>query len=211
MIACPGRRRCHVSVLGQRTETLRLEDLVGFKTAPGEQILPVRQIAGRRWLMVAAAVTHREPPEGYTPQCRPPQSCSRQSAHHDSFDGVSTRAGLARPNGSSSSVGWGRRRRQGDGPTEEEAMESISLHDARRVIGAAEAKAQEIGQPMDIAVVDDGGHLRAHVRMDGALIARFRRRADRCVSRRDSAHPGRTDRRGDWREQWHGRAGSGGR
>jgi uncharacterized protein GlcG (DUF336 family) len=49
-------------------------------------------------------------------------------------------------------------------------MESISLQDARRVIAGAEAKAQEIGQPMDIAVVDDGGNLRAHVRMDGALI-----------------------------------------
>ena len=34
----------------------------------------------------------------------------------------------------------------------------------------AEAKAQEIGQPMDIAVVDDGGNLRSHVRMDGAFI-----------------------------------------
>ena len=49
-------------------------------------------------------------------------------------------------------------------------MESISLHDARRVIAGAESKAQEIGQPMNIAVVDDGGNLRAHVRMDGAFI-----------------------------------------
>jgi uncharacterized protein GlcG (DUF336 family) len=49
-------------------------------------------------------------------------------------------------------------------------MESISLEDARRVIAAAEAKAKEIGQPMDIAVCDDGGNLRAHVRMDGAFI-----------------------------------------
>ena len=49
-------------------------------------------------------------------------------------------------------------------------MESISLQDARRVIAGAEAKAQDIGQPMDIAVVDDGGNLRAHVRMDGALL-----------------------------------------
>ena len=49
-------------------------------------------------------------------------------------------------------------------------MESISLQDARHVIAGAEAKAREIGQPMDIAVVDDGGNLRAHVRMDGALI-----------------------------------------
>ncbi len=49
-------------------------------------------------------------------------------------------------------------------------MESVSLEDARRVIAAAEAKAQEIGQPMDIAVADAGGNLKAHVRMDGALI-----------------------------------------
>jgi uncharacterized protein GlcG (DUF336 family) len=49
-------------------------------------------------------------------------------------------------------------------------MESISLQDARGVIAGAEAKAQEIGQPMNIAVVDDGGNLRAHVRMDGAFI-----------------------------------------
>ncbi len=38
--------------------------------------------------------------------------------------------------------------------------------DARRVIAAAEKKAEEIGQPMNIAVVDAGGNLVAHVRMD---------------------------------------------
>ena len=48
--------------------------------------------------------------------------------------------------------------------------ESISLEDAKRVIEAAERKAQEIGQPMDIAVVDAGGNLKSHVRMDGANI-----------------------------------------
>ena len=46
----------------------------------------------------------------------------------------------------------------------------ITLSDARRVIGAAEAKAHEIGQPMNIAVVDSGGNLVSHVRMDGAWI-----------------------------------------
>ena len=46
----------------------------------------------------------------------------------------------------------------------------ISLSDARRVITAAEAKAREIGQPMNIAVVDAGGNLVSHVRMDGAWI-----------------------------------------
>ena len=46
----------------------------------------------------------------------------------------------------------------------------ITLSDARRVITAAEAKAREIGQPMNIAVVDAGGNLVSHVRMDGAWI-----------------------------------------
>ena len=46
----------------------------------------------------------------------------------------------------------------------------ITLGDARRVIAAAEAKALEIGQPMNIAVVDTGGNLVCHVRMDGAWI-----------------------------------------
>lgn len=46
----------------------------------------------------------------------------------------------------------------------------VSLDDARRVIAAAEKKAQEIGQPMNIAVVDAGGNLVSHVRMDGAWI-----------------------------------------
>lgn len=44
----------------------------------------------------------------------------------------------------------------------------ITLADARRVIAAAEQKAVEIGQPMNIAVVDEGGNLVAHVRMDKA-------------------------------------------
>jgi uncharacterized protein GlcG (DUF336 family) len=44
----------------------------------------------------------------------------------------------------------------------------ITLDDARRVIAAAEQKAKEIGQPMNIAVVDQGGNLVAHVRMDNA-------------------------------------------
>jgi uncharacterized protein GlcG (DUF336 family) len=46
----------------------------------------------------------------------------------------------------------------------------VNLEDARRVIAAAEAKAAEIGQPMNIAVVDGGGNLVSHVRMDGAWI-----------------------------------------
>ena len=44
----------------------------------------------------------------------------------------------------------------------------VTLADAKRIIAAAEKKAEEIGQPMNIAVVDAGGNLVAHVRMDKA-------------------------------------------
>ena len=46
----------------------------------------------------------------------------------------------------------------------------VSLADARRVMAAAEKKAAEIGQPMNIAVADEGGNIVAHIRMDGAWI-----------------------------------------
>jgi uncharacterized protein GlcG (DUF336 family) len=46
----------------------------------------------------------------------------------------------------------------------------LLLADARRIIAAAEKKAAEIGQPMNIAVADAGGNLVAHVRMDNAWI-----------------------------------------
>lgn len=46
----------------------------------------------------------------------------------------------------------------------------ITLKDAQTIIAAAQAKATEIGQPMNIAVADAGGNLIAHVRMDGAWI-----------------------------------------
>ena len=46
----------------------------------------------------------------------------------------------------------------------------VNLADARRVIAAAEKKAAEIKQPMNIAVVDAGGNLVSHVRMDGAWL-----------------------------------------
>ena len=45
---------------------------------------------------------------------------------------------------------------------------SISTEAAHQAIAAAEAKASEIGTPMDIAIVDDSGVLKAFSRMDGA-------------------------------------------
>ncbi|MGO3318975.1 MAG: GlcG/HbpS family heme-binding protein [Microbacterium gubbeenense] len=47
---------------------------------------------------------------------------------------------------------------------------TVNLETARRIIAAGEQKADEIGQPMNIAVVDAGGNLVAHVRQDGAWI-----------------------------------------
>lgn len=49
-------------------------------------------------------------------------------------------------------------------------MSELTLADARRVIAAGEERATEIGQPQNLAVVDAGGNLVAHVRMDGAWI-----------------------------------------
>lgn len=46
----------------------------------------------------------------------------------------------------------------------------LTLDGARTILEAAEKKAHEIGQPMDIAVTDEGGNLIAFHRMDGAKI-----------------------------------------
>ncbi|MDY6786111.1 MAG: heme-binding protein [Cyanobacteriota bacterium] len=47
---------------------------------------------------------------------------------------------------------------------------TVTLEQAEKVIAAAKKKAEEIGQPMNIAIADCGGNLVAHVRMDGAWI-----------------------------------------
>jgi len=46
----------------------------------------------------------------------------------------------------------------------------LTLDGAKTILEAAEKKAHEIGQPMDIAVTDEGGNLIAFQRMDGAKI-----------------------------------------
>ena len=47
---------------------------------------------------------------------------------------------------------------------------TISLGDAQRLIAEGIVKAKEIGSLSNIAVVDSGGNLVAHARMDGAQI-----------------------------------------
>ena len=46
----------------------------------------------------------------------------------------------------------------------------IELAAARRIIAAAEKKADELGQPMNVAVVDQGGNLIAFERMTNAWL-----------------------------------------
>jgi uncharacterized protein GlcG (DUF336 family) len=46
----------------------------------------------------------------------------------------------------------------------------MTLETAHQVIAAGQAKAKEIGQPMNIAVVDAGTNLQAFLRMDGAWL-----------------------------------------
>lgn len=61
---------------------------------------------------------------------------------------------------------------------------SLTLQEAETVVAAAKAKAEEIGQPMNIAVCDDGGHLLAFARMDGAIkvsIDISQRKARTCI------------------------------
>lgn len=47
---------------------------------------------------------------------------------------------------------------------------SVSLEDAQRVIAAGQAKAGEIGSPSNVAVVDAGGNIVSHTRMDRAWV-----------------------------------------
>src|SRR5580698_10718296 len=49
-------------------------------------------------------------------------------------------------------------------------ISSLSLAEARRLVAAGEKKAQQLGIPYNLAVVDAGGNLISHVRMDGAWL-----------------------------------------
>ena len=68
---------------------------------------------------------------------------------------------------------------------------TVSLEDARRVIAAGEESAREIGQPQNIAVVDAGGSLVAHIRMDGAWIGSV----DIAINKAYTARASSVDRR----------------
>ena len=50
------------------------------------------------------------------------------------------------------------------------ARETILLEEAQQIIQAAQQKAQEMGQPMNVAVVDNGRQLKAFARMEDAWL-----------------------------------------
>ena len=54
---------------------------------------------------------------------------------------------------------------------------SISSELAQKMVDAAVAKAREIGVTENVAILDDGGNLKAFSRMDGAPIGGFPRDA----------------------------------
>ena len=64
------------------------------------------------------------------------------------------------------------------------SYETITLQDAKRMLAAAEAKAESIGIAYNIAVVDAGGHLLAFLRQDGALIGSIDLAIDKAVTAR---------------------------
>ena len=51
------------------------------------------------------------------------------------------------------------------------SRQTISAEGAQQVVAAAVAKANELGVPMVIAVVDESAQLKAYLRMDGSLLA----------------------------------------
>ena len=71
----------------------------------------------------------------------------------------------------------------------------LTLEGAELVLAAAQARAVEIKVPMDIAVVDDGAHLLAFARMDGAKLSSVEiaiRKAQGAALRRLPTAPART-------------------
>src|SRR6202034_4752364 len=64
----------------------------------------------------------------------------------------------------------------------------VTLGEARKVIAAAEQKAAEIKQPMNIAVVNEGGNLVSHARMDGAWIGSIDISINKAFTSREIRH-----------------------
>jgi uncharacterized protein GlcG (DUF336 family) len=64
------------------------------------------------------------------------------------------------------------------------SYDCLTLDDAKQMLSAAEAKAESLGIPYNMAVVDAGGHLLAFLRQDGALIGSIDLAIDKAVTAR---------------------------
>jgi glc operon protein GlcG len=65
----------------------------------------------------------------------------------------------------------------------------LTYEGARTALDAAIAKAREIGVPQDIAIVDDGGHLLAFARMDGARLLSIKTSQTKALSAASHRQP----------------------
>lgn len=61
-------------------------------------------------------------------------------------------------------------------------MVSITLKEAQGLLGVALRKAEEIGVPSTIAIVDSGGHCVAKARMDGVPLVTVRMAEDKAYT-----------------------------
>ena len=71
----------------------------------------------------------------------------------------------------------------------------LTLEGAEAILVAAKAQASRMNKPMNIAVVDDGGHLMAFARMDGAKPASIEiaiNKAHAAAIRRQNTGPARS-------------------
>lgn len=73
----------------------------------------------------------------------------------------------------------------------------LTLEGAEAVVAAAKAQATRIGVPMNIAVVDDGGHLMAFAKMDGAKLSSITIAINKAISSAIRRLPSGPARSGD--------------
>lgn len=65
----------------------------------------------------------------------------------------------------------------------------LTLEDAQKILRAAEAKARSMGVDMDIAIVDEGGHLLLFQRMDSAKITSIQVSIDKAFTAAGTRRP----------------------
>ncbi|MDD5542767.1 MAG: heme-binding protein [Acidobacteriia bacterium] len=65
----------------------------------------------------------------------------------------------------------------------------LTIEDARIIMDAAVRKSREIAVPMDIAIVDEGGHLLLFQRLDGAKITSIQISIDKAFTAAGTRRP----------------------